>query len=468
MLGMSRLSIIFVTSLMVAGVSFAKKAKSDENLPKSDILEQVSRIELKSAEIAAYMPDQKLLFSVGESNVMEVVDLSKPVTPVVKGEFLLDGEATSTTVHGNLIAASLLADSAWQDGFVELMQFVGADSVDSSVVAGIKKIGTYKVCSHPDMITFTPDGKSLLVACEGEPSEDGKIDPPGGVAIVTVDDATLMDISPVITVIGFDDVSIEPEYITVSRDSKWAWVSLQENNAIARINVEEKKLDGIFDLGFVDHSKKGFSLDAIKDGKVHTEFEFFRGIRQPDGIKVFETDSSAFVVTANEGAEVKNFNKKKICGDEEKCEVKFGTRSISVFDGFSGKLLWDSGDSMERLIAKKYPTYFNWNSKKGKRKVDARSKSKGCEPENVVIGNVNGMRLAFVGLERMSGVATFDMSSVGTPKMAPKLLDYFLDPVDRGPEGMLFIDEKDSPLEGKAILIVNYEYSKSLVIYTFK
>jgi len=457
--------------LMATGLCFAKKKgslKNEEPLPKSDILEQVSRIELKSAEIAAYMPGQKLLFSVGDSNVMEVLDLSDPAALTIKGEFMLDGEATSVTVNGNLIASSLLAELPWQDGFVELMQYVGADSTDSTVAMGVKKIGTYKVCSHPDMLTFTPDGKSLLVACEGEPSEDGKIDPPGGVAIVTIDDATFMDISPVVSVIAFDDVSVEPEYITVSQDSRWAWVSLQENNEIARIDVVNKKLDDVFDLGFVDHSKKGYGLDVVKDGKIHNENEFIRGIRQPDGIKSFEVDGKTFVVTANEGAALTKFDKKKVCGDEEKCEVKFGTRSISVFDGFSGTLLWDSGDSMEKEIARKYPTYFNWNSKKGKRKVDARSNDKGCEPENVVVGTVGNRLLAFVGLERMSGVATFDFSSIGAERPSLKLVDYFLDPADRGPEGMLFIDEKNSPLEGRAILIVSYEYSKSLVIYTFK
>lgn len=462
---MVRLNFILIPLLLAAGISCAKKGGDSQ---ETSVLRPLSRIELKSAEISAYMPQNRLLFSVGDSNNMDVVDLADPTKPVVQKTFLLDGEATSVSIHGNLIASSLLADPAWEDGFVELMQYVGEQPEDSSVVGGVKKIGTYKVCSHPDMITFTPDGKALLVACEGEPSEDGKINPPGGVAIVSLDDATFMDISPVVTVVPFDDVDVEPEYITVSKDSKWAWVSLQENNAIARIDVVGKKLDGVFDLGYVDHSKAGFGLDAIKDGKIRIENAFIRGLRQPDGIKAFETESSTFVVTANEGADVKNFDESKICGNEEMCKVKFGSRSISVFDGFSGKLIWDSGDALEREFARKYPKYFNWNSKKGKRKADARSDDKGCEPENIVIGTVNGRRLAFVGLERMSGVAVFDLTSIGTEHVAPKLVEYTMDPEDRGPEGMLFIDEKNSPLVGTPILIVNYEYSKSLVIYTIK
>ena len=455
---------VLISLLLLSALCWAKgDVKASE---ERDVLSPLSRISLKSAEIAAYMPKQKMLFSVGDSNSLEMVNLSDPKNPAVVGEFLLDGEATSVSSYENLIAVSLLADPAWDDGFVELLQYDGAFSPDSAV-ASVKKIGTYKVCSHPDMITFSPDGKTLLVACEGEPSADGKIDPPGGVALVTVDDATFMDISPVVTIIPFEDVGVEPEYITVSADSRWAWVSLQENNAIARIDVLNKKMDGIFDLGYVDHSKAGFGLDAIKDGKIRIENEFFRGLRQPDGIKSFESDGRTFIVTANEGADVKKFDKTKICGHEEKCDVRFGSRSISVFDGFSGQLLWDSGDALEQEFARKYPKYFNWNSKKGKRKVDARSDDKGCEPENVVVGTVGERRLAFVGLERMSGVAVFDLTSVGGTG-SPRLVEYTMDPADRGPEGMLFINEKDSPLKDQAILIVNYEYSKSLVIYTVR
>lgn len=418
------------------------------------VLSPYSKINTEVAEIAAYMPEQKLLFAVGDSNVLGTIDLSNPSKPAVKSSFYLDGEATSVTVHGNLIATSLLANPAWEDGFVEVMEYASA---------GVKKIETYKVCSHPDMITFTPDGKMLLVACEGEPSEDGKIDPIGGVAIVSVNDAS-GKLAPSVKVIPFEDKSIEPEYITVSGDSKWAWVSLQENNAIARIDLQTKSLDGIFDLGFVDHSKPGFGIDAVKDGKIRIENANLRGLRQPDGIKFFAAEGKSYVVTANEGAPVKDFDKRTVCGDDAKCDVKFGSRSVSVFDGFSGELQWDSGDLLERTFAKVAPEYFNWNSKKGKKKVDARSDDMGCEPENVTIGMVNGKRLAFVGLERMSGIAVFDITNVS----APKLVDYYLDPADRGPEGMLFIDAEKSPIPGQPILVVSYEYSKTLVVYTIK
>jgi hypothetical protein len=142
----------------------------------------------------------------------------------------------------------------------------------------------------------------------------------------------------------------------------------------------------------------------------------------------------------------------------------FGSRSMSIFDGESGKLIWDSGELFERALAKIAPEHFNWNSKKNKLKMDKRSSDKGCEPENVTVGEVGRRRYAFVGLERTSGVVVIDI----TEPVAPKLVDYYLDPLDRGPEGILFIPADRSPLAEQALLIVGYEFSKTLTIYTVK
>jgi hypothetical protein len=112
------------------------------------------------------------------------------------------------------------------------------------------------------------------------------------------------------------------------------------------------------------------------------------------------------------------------------------------------------------------PDYFNWNSKKGKAKMDARSEDKGCEPENVTTGIVGDKRYAFVGLERTSGVAVFDITDVENGN-TPKLEDFYLDPKDRGPEGILFISAENSP-NGEPLLVVGYEYSKTLAVYSVK
>ncbi|SHK31324.1 hypothetical protein [Fibrobacter sp. UWEL] len=444
-------------AVSVAVPSFAKKNKdvSEGPFQLGHSLEMVSRTELNAAEIATYVPEQKRLYTVGDEKIMEVVDLSNPASPKIVESFGLDGVATSVTSYGDLLAVSLLNEPAWEKGFVELLQVKGET---------IQKLHTVPVCYHPDMLTFSPDGSKIVVACEGEPSEDGKENPEGGIAIL---DMTLMAMgtAPAVIILPFEDKDVEPEYVTISHDSKVAWVSLQENNALARVNLETKTIEKVFDLGYVDHSKKGFALDAEKDGKIRIENAFIRSLRQPDGVKYFEVNGKHYVATANEGAEVKNFNPKTICGNEEKCRVKFGSRSVSIFDGDDGKLVWDSGEQLEQTFAKVAPEYFNWNSKKGKAKVDARSDDMGSEPENIVIGKVGDKLLAFLGMERMSGVAVFDFTQAGSA--APKLLDYYMDPKDRGPEGMLFIDA-DKNTTGETLLIVCYEYSKTLVVYKVK
>jgi hypothetical protein len=294
--------------------------------------------------------------------------------------------------------------------------------------------------------------------------------------------------------------NLEPEYITVDPSSKMAWVSLQENNAIASIDLKAKKITSVFGLGGLDHSLPGQGIDFRKDGKINIENAPILGLRQPDGIAVLSEKGRHYIYTANEGAsrdysfysdetdilallEKKLLNsdlfnltwlnalKKHTFSKMEPClkgpcnhVEAFGSRSMSVFDGKTGKILFDSGDQIEKMIAKTVPSLFNWNAKKGKLKIDARSEDKGAEPEMVTIGEWNDKKVAFLGLERMTGIIVWDLKN---PEK-PLIIDYYLDPKDRGPEGILFISAQKSPFPRIPLLIVGYEYSKSIVIYSIQ
>lgn len=107
----------------------------------------------------------------------------------------------------------------------------------------------------PDMLIFTPDGRRILVANEGE--RVGIADPEGSVSIIdvgrgiekanvkTVSFRSYNDRRAELLAEGvriFPDAAtvaqdFEPEYISVSADGKTAWVTLQENNSIAILQI---------------------------------------------------------------------------------------------------------------------------------------------------------------------------------------------------------------------------------------
>ncbi|MCF0223627.1 MAG: alkaline phosphatase [Fibrobacter sp.] len=488
-------------------------ANAQEVFHSGNVLSFYGRMQTDVAEIVAYMPQSKTLFVVGEGKNLEVIDFSDPAHLKKIAAQPLRGEGTSVSVHGELVAVASLAEQNHDTGYVEIFRYSASEKDQ------LTRVYDFAPCHQPDMLTFTPDGQKVVVACEGSPSSDFKIDPPGGIAIISLNAKP----APKVNVLGFetqDSLSLmvsgvrrvglapfhntlEPEYVTVSGDSKIAWVSLQENNAIAKVNLEKEKIESIFALGSVDHSKPGFGLDAVKDKKIDIRNWPLHGLRQPDGIANFKVGSQYVVLTANEGSPVNDYDrwtdettvlelyrkgmldtnvfdektiaelKELTVSNSDGCNASqcsqlhtFGGRSISLFDGASGKLLWDSGDQLEQTIAKVASKYFNWNAKKGKAKVDARSSDKGSEPENVTVGKVGGKTYAFVGMERMSGVAVFDLTQYKPGgKEVPKIVDFYFDPSDRGPEGMLFISAEKSPVKGVSLLVVGYEYSKTIVVY---
>jgi DNA-binding beta-propeller fold protein YncE len=468
-------------------------------------LKFVSRISnIEDAEITAYMPLYHKLFAVGGNSSITVIDLTVVEKPVVIEKKKVLGHASSAAVFDDLVAVSLISDPHTQNGRVDLYRY--GDS--------LSLLKSFSVCPEPDMLTFTPNGAAILVACEGSPSDDGTIDPEGAIALIQI-----LEENPV-SILKFDHLdstalikkgvrktgpgtffqNLEPEYITVDPSSKMAWVSLQENNAIGVIDLKLKKITNVFGLGALDHSILGQGLDFKKDQQIKIENAPILGLRQPDGIAVLSENGRHYILTANEGAsrnyssysdetDILSLFQKGLLNPDifnsswltalqkhtfsimEPCSngpcnhvYAFGSRSMSVFDGQTGKILFDSGDQIEKMIAKTVPSLFNWNAKKGKLKIDARSEDKGAEPEMVTIGEWNDKKVAFLGLERMTGIIVWDLKN---PEK-PLIIDYYLDPKDRGPEGILFISAQKSPFPRIPLLIVGYEYSKSIVIYSIQ
>lgn len=320
---------------------------------------------------------------------------------------------------------------------------------------------------------------------------------------------------------------IEPEYITISEDSRTAWVTLQENNAVAIIDIRRATVRELLGLGTKNHSLSvnrygsGNGLDASdQDGpkvpdangnlvatpKINIQNWPVQGLYLPDGIASYKVGSQTYLVLANEGdvrawgtfneeksvssvaldptafpdaATLKkneNLGRLKItnangdtdgAGDFDQL-FSFGARSFSIRTT-DGDLVWDSGDQFERITAARYPA--NFNASNSSNSLDNRSDDKGPEPEGITIGNAFGSTYAFVVLERIGGVMTFDISNPRAPTFADYAnhRDFSVAPPnplsgDRGPEGVIFIEGDDSP-NGKPLVVVANEISGTTAIY---
>ena len=531
-----------------------------------------------AAEIPAYDAASKRLFVVNaQKGLVDVLDASKPEQPIHIAElsardYLADSEVNSVAVQNGIVAIAVQAKNKTDAGLV-----VFFNAKDLSFMSKVA------VGSLPDMLTFSPNGKTVLVANEAEPNDDYSIDPEGSVSIIDIQDikqpkASIADfrawnsqkadlMSKGVRIFGPNATvaqDLEPEYITISGDSKTAWVTLQENNAIARIDIAQQKVTDIYPLGYKDHGVMGNELDVSdKDSKIDIKtWTGLVGMYQPDSIANYQVNGQTYLVTANEGDSrewlkdedayfagnlaqgyVENIRMKHLfnskgfnaegdypahlqkiangvkgaklnpvtfayCGatatEAGDCRkdgnlgrlniawnmgyqtnadgspkldtngrltydklYAYGARSFSIWNT-QGQLVWDSGSEFEKKISELFPNYFNTDHEAVS--LDDRSDNKGPEPEGITLGTIGAKTFAFIGLERMSGVMVYDI----TTPMQPKFVEYFTTrnfvetdsakQGDLGPEGLIFIAAKDSP-NGKPLLVVGNEVSGSTAIY---
>jgi hypothetical protein len=376
------------------------------------------------------------------------------------------------------------------------------------------------------MVTFTGSGDFALVANEGEPQGycAGDVDPEGSVSVIDLRSGVRRATVRTAGFGGFDAATLraagvriygpgataaqdlEPEYITTSTNGRTAWVSLQEANALATIDVRSARVTAIAPLGTKDHLVASNAIDpSDRDGGIHIGTWPVKGLYEPDAVASYAVKGKSYVVTANEGdtrdypcygeeARVSTLTLDPTAfpnaaalkanaalgrltvtttspqGPAGYTELQVpGARSISVRDARGG-LVWDSGDALERLVAERDPGVFNANHD-ATASFDTRSDNKGPEPEGVDLGRLKGRTYAFVGLERVSAIAVFDV----TDPAAGRVAGYASNrdetgsaPAgtagDLGPEGVHFIDAEDSPT-GQPLLVVGNEVSGTTTIW---
>lgn len=480
-----------------------------------------------AAEIVAYDARTQRVFKVNaQAATVDVLDIADPTRPTLVATIDatdLGASANSVALHKGLVAVAIEADDRQAPGVVA---FYDAKS--------LALIHSVEVGALPDMLTFTPNGRYVLVANEGEPNDEYTVDPEGSVSVIdlrqgvkkarvhTADFRAFNGREDELRAMGVRIFGpgasaaqdLEPEYIAVSRDSRFAWVTLQEANALAIVDIQRAKILDIRPLGTKDHSLPANAFDASnRDRMINIASWPTKGMYMPDAIASYMYRGRTYLVTANEGdsrdyegyseeARVKDLtldpdafpnaaelqkdaNLGRLLtttangdtdGDGDFDEIySFGARSFSIWNA-AGERVYDSGSDFETITAARLPDVFNSNND-ANRSFDSRSDDKGPEPEGVALGEIKGRTYAFIGLERIGGIMVYDVTNPYQVRFVDyvnnrnfnvdaQLPDGSVNPAvgDLGPEGLTFVAAHASP-NGKPLLIVGNEVSGTTTVF---
>jgi DNA-binding beta-propeller fold protein YncE len=191
----------------------------------------------------------------------------------------------------------------------------------------------------PDGVAFSPNGKYLVVANEGEPLKNSATsisDAEGSISIIAITDGMPATTA---TNLGFTDFNtggsraselpsgirivrpgatfsqdVEPEYVTISDDSKTAFVTLQEANAVAMVDLATSRISKISALGVKDFGQPKNKL-WTNDTTAYTtctsatacaaptlkNYTNLFGYYMPDGVASFTIAGKTYFLTGNEG-----------------------------------------------------------------------------------------------------------------------------------------------------------------------
>ena len=474
-----------------------------------------------SAEIVAHDPvTQRLFIANSVAAKIDILNFSNPSVATLINSISIApyGNINSLAVRNGIMAAAIENSVPEQPGKVVFFDVNGTF------------ISQVNVGAMPDMIMFNNAGTKVLTANEGQPKADYTIDPEGSVSIIDISSGVGAITQSNVTTAGFGSYNpqaaslkaagvrlfglnnptvaqdMEPEYITISANDQTAYVTCQENNAIAVINIATSTVTEIRPLGTKNHNAIANALDISDQGGIIEIANWpVRGLYMPDAIASYTMGGQTYYITANEGdareysayvevvratsptyvldpvtfpfrdalkASIGRLNVSTATGDTDGDgdfdEIHaFGARSISIWNAITGALVWDSGSEME-LITSKHPVFGAiFNASNSNNTLKNRSDDKGPEPEGVAIGELFGRTFAFVALERIGGCMVYEV----TNPASPVFVDYKNTRTvgayggDNGAEGIIYISAANSPT-GVPIVILANEVSSTLSFYS--
>ncbi|MBX9243304.1 choice-of-anchor I family protein [Actinotalea ferrariae] len=504
-----------------------------------------------AAEIVAFHAGTQRLFVVNaHAATVEVLDGADVTAPAhvldltTVGVVARDGStvpagavANSVAVRADgLVVVAVESDPKTDDGWLVFFDAAGTGT----------PLGAVRVGALPDMVALSDDGAYAVVANEGEPDDDYTVDPEGSVSVVSLPTAVAVPAQEAVRTATFHEYEVggtaslpdgvrvfaglatpgpnpvsenlEPEYVTV--DGATAYVTLQEANATAVVDLESATVTEVLPLGWKDHGHAANALDpSDRDGGFSLRtVPGLRGLYLPDGIESYVADGRTYLVTANEGdarewgdyaeparlADLGDDGLAPVCADHplagRTASSDLGRLNVTTADGLSddgscyeelyafggrsfsvwttdGELVFDSGSSLEEVTALAAPAFANSNHSESN--LEGRSDDKGPEPENLALGEIDGRTYAFVGLERVGGIAVYDIT---TPTAAAFVtyvnnrdfsvsVEDAADPAaalagagDLGPEGVAFIPAAASPT-GEPLVAVGNEVSGTTTLF---
>jgi hypothetical protein len=498
-----------------------------------------------SAEIAAFHAGSKRIFATnGVKNSIDVFDISDVANPKKIESISLErygNDITSVAAGRDVVVAAVLV--------TESFSATGVPTTPNGKIVVFDTNGTFLSATDvlgvlPDSVTFAPDGTTALVAIEGQPvcAKDDPAttekestdyskasDPVGGVSVVDLTDPT----APVVRFAGFDkftvaqmrakgiavsavvnDVSkdFEPEFVTAT-DNKTAYVTIQEANAIGKLNIKTATFESVSRAFEGNLSKVARDTSDKDSGAGPRTYKNVVAASQPDAIAGFKFGYGNYYLTANEGdareytclnddlraASLKvdprrfpdwkamsattalgrakvnpNIGDRDGDGDIDTIHLR-GANSTTMYH--NGAIVWDSADLLDQIQT----SAFGVANINGSHSLSAdkstmnyvgqdRSDDKGSEPEGVAVGMVGERRIAILGLERMTALVVFDITDPRAPvfqewlQMLPTKATPAKDVKHWSPEGIVFVPADKSP-SGKALIITSYELSGSLSIH---
>jgi DNA-binding beta-propeller fold protein YncE len=326
------------------------------------------------------------------------IDITDPGAPVGGGKLGVGGEPTSVAVLGENLA--LVAVNTGESFSEPSGHLAVIDIAARSIVVELPLGG------QPDSVAISPSGRFAAIAIENERDDELVVDEvegglpqaPGGflsIVDITSDDPASWGVRRV-ELSGLSAEAPgdpEPEFVDINAADEVV-VSLQENDHLVVIDLPSGLIIDDFSAGNVALS----GIDATEDGVISLA-DSLDVPREPDAVAWVPGPRGVRIATANEG------------------DLFGGSRGFSIFER-DGQVAFDSGSSLEEIAVRHghYP--------------EARSDSKGTEPEAVEFARIGGTDYLFVGSERGSFIAVYTLNASGTPELLQLL------PAPRGPEGV--------------------------------